>query len=205
MGRKTLNRKLRKTYAVLGDGITEHYYLKHLKQIMGYGYKISPSLFNRCTLNEASKHIKSLLKQGHEKVIYITDYDTVVNQNTKVQFETFKAKFKDNDKVAIFETMPSLEFWFLLHFQYTTRPFRNAEEAEKELKKHLPNYEKTKKFLGQDNWVKVLCEDGNLQQAITNSEKALKNKLDNQDSSHLPFSKMHLAIEEFETLKHDCK
>jgi hypothetical protein len=37
---------------------------------------------------------------------------------------------------------PAFEFWLLLHFVYTTRPFENAEAVVDELRKHLPNYQK---------------------------------------------------------------
>lgn len=38
MARRSLSRETRKTFVVLGDGITEQYYLKHLKEIKGYKY-----------------------------------------------------------------------------------------------------------------------------------------------------------------------
>lgn len=38
----------------------------------------------------------------------------------------------------------SFEYWFLLHFEYTTRPFTNCDELEHHLKhkQYLPNYDK---------------------------------------------------------------
>lgn len=47
MGRKaTRKRQHVKGIAVLGDGRTEQYYLKHLKELKGYRYVIKPSLIN---------------------------------------------------------------------------------------------------------------------------------------------------------------
>jgi hypothetical protein len=199
MGRKSGNRKIRKTIAVLGDGQTEHFYLKHLKRIKGYGYKVSPSLFNRCTLEDAERFIDGALKgELYNKIFYFTDYDTVVNQKTKEKFKLLKRKYKNEPIVEIIETMPSLEFWFLLHFQYTTRPFRNAEEVEKVLKKHIPDYDKSRKFLEQENWVKELCNEGKLEEACKHATQTIEHKEAHPEEDHSPFSKVHLALEEFE-------
>lgn len=38
---------------------------------------------------------------------------------------------------------PCFEFWYLLHFKYTTKPFQNASEVIKLLKTFIPDYDKT--------------------------------------------------------------
>jgi hypothetical protein len=37
---------------------------------------------------------------------------------------------------------PSFEFWYLLHFENTSRPFADSDELEGFLKKHVPDYRK---------------------------------------------------------------
>jgi hypothetical protein len=37
---------------------------------------------------------------------------------------------------------PSFEFWLLLHFRYTTRPFADCKAVIKQLKRHLSDYDK---------------------------------------------------------------
>jgi len=44
-------------------------------------------------------------------------------------------------KLAI--SAPCFEFWYVLHFKYTTQPFQNASEVIKLLKKFMPDYDKT--------------------------------------------------------------
>jgi hypothetical protein len=39
---------------------------------------------------------------------------------------------------------PCFEFWFLLHFRQTTRPYGTCEELLRDVKKHLPDYAKGK-------------------------------------------------------------
>jgi RloB-like protein len=38
---------------------------------------------------------------------------------------------------------PCIEFWLLLHFEYSSRPYRNAAEVTADLKRHLTNYSKS--------------------------------------------------------------
>ena len=44
---------------------------------------------------------------------------------------------------------PAFEFWFLLHFEETTRPFHNADELRKALEQHLPGYKKNQDLSAQ--------------------------------------------------------
>jgi len=192
-------------YTVLGDGITEQYYLKYLKEIKGYNYSIRPSLFERIELTDARKIIDELLESGSDGIVYITDYDTVVNQNRKREFNSLKARFKDNSNVLICESMPSIEFWFLLHFKASGRIFQNADEVLKALKQHIPDFEKTKRWLGNKLWVKQLCSDDKLETAISRAKSIEKERTKGNFDSHNPFSLVYLGIEEFEKWKNSFK
>jgi hypothetical protein len=37
---------------------------------------------------------------------------------------------------------PSFEYWLILHFEYTTSPLADSDEAEARLRRHWPEYEK---------------------------------------------------------------
>lgn len=202
MTRKSRDIKLRFQYAVLGDGRTEQYYLKHLKAIKAYRYSIKPSLFDSITLSQAEEIIDDLLKGGCDKIVFLTDFDTIVNQRQTHTFENLKRKYNKNPAVIICETMPSIEFWFLLHYQYTTKAFQNAKEVEDALKKHIPEYSKNQNdFLKNEKWVQALCADGKFDDAIRNSEQSLAQMAFDDTGSHYPYTKVHLAIKEFEKMK----
>lgn len=49
----------------------------------------------------------------------------------------------ETTQVQIIASCPSIEFWFLLHFEYSTRHFQNAAEAQAALRAHLPDYRKS--------------------------------------------------------------
>jgi hypothetical protein len=45
-------------------------------------------------------------------------------------------------QVQIIASCPCIEFWLLLHFQYSARPFQNGAEVQQALRAHLPDYRK---------------------------------------------------------------
>ena len=49
-----------------------------------------------------------------------------------------------NRDIIYITSNPCFEYWFLLHFTYTTKQFMSGKELEKELRKHLPEYRKNK-------------------------------------------------------------
>ncbi|MGB0386257.1 MAG: RloB family protein [Ardenticatenaceae bacterium] len=69
-------------------------------------------------------------------------------------------------KLAI--SAPCFEFWYLLHFKYTTQPFQNASEVIKLLKKIIPDYEKNTSVFEQLS--------GYTDKAITTAKKLRKNQ-----------------------------
>ena len=58
---------------------------------------------------------------------------------------------------------PSFEVWYLLHYEYSTRSYMNADAVIRELKKHDPGYGKTSEMF-------PLLKD-KMGNAITNAEK----------------------------------
>lgn len=192
-------RNLRKRYAVLGDGITEQWYLQHLKEFKGYRYKISPTLFADVGIEKAGGIIESLLAEGYDQITYLTDYDTIISQGKQKQFEKFRQKYGKKKNVLICETMPSIELWFLLHFTYTTREFPDCSQVEQELKKYLPDYEKRKSFLEKKAWFKELLKGES--EALERAEQLSKLIAEGNTGIHFPYSKMPEALTEFERQK----
>ncbi len=185
----------------MGDGQTEQYYFDHLKYIQGYSYKIRPRLFNNLTIENAENHIDQLLLGDADLIFYITDLDIIINQSKQTQFQNFKYKYKGNQNVIILESMPSIEYWFILHFHKTTKHFRYSKEAEEELRKKLKDYSKQKGYMKNPRWVETLCEDNKLEDAIKRAEEVLSEKKSGQNDEFFPFTKVHKAIENFEKTK----
>lgn len=93
-------------------------------------------------------------------------------EDERTKLSDLKKKYAKNPNVIICDSLPSIEYWFLLHFANIHRLFKNSDSVTKELKKYISNYSKTEKFLSNPNWVKTLCSDDNLSKAIRNAYKS---------------------------------
>lgn len=198
MGRRISKIKKFTSYAVLGDGQTEQYYLEHLKKIKGFKYIVRPRLFKSITIELADELIQEMLKEGYDMVVYFTDYDTIVQQGKTAKFNKIVAKYQKRSDVLICESMPSIEFWFLLHYIKTTRNFQNAGEVLKELKKYLPEFSKETSFLEKQKWVEDLGRDGKPTDAMKNASEILAEKEQGHVGDYFPYTKIGLGIEWFE-------
>jgi hypothetical protein len=56
--------------------------------------------------------------------------------------EVLETSAKKKRSVGIALSVPSFEVWYLLHFEDFDRPFCNAEDVERALRRHLPRYRK---------------------------------------------------------------
>ncbi len=157
---------------VVGEGVTEKYYFTHLRKIKGYKIKIKPSGFVKGkNIEYVQKKVKEFLLADMQ---VICAFDADVSQRNKEEKEKlakFVNDFKDNKNVIICDSLPSIEFWFLLHFKQTNRHFPNYYAIRDELRKYIPDYHKTEKYLMQDKWVKALISK---QDIAINHSKSLK-------------------------------
>jgi hypothetical protein len=76
------------------------------------------------------------------------DYDEVwcvFDRNTHGDLNAARQLAKShNIRVAL--SVPCFEIWYLLHFVFTTRQFRDYDELERVLKEHIPHYDKTRNY-----------------------------------------------------------
>lgn len=184
---------------IIGEGITESYYFKHLKEIKNYKCKVDFKILKNDDTIYNSKKINKLIEEG-VTVILIFDTDIAANDETvKKQINDFKEKCKNKENVLICDSFPCIEFWFLLHFTNKTG-FNNCDNAETKLKEYIKSFSKTEKFLENQNWVeKYLCP--NMKDAIKKAKtinKGIEKQTNNKNSSTQNYSNIYLAIEKLE-------
>jgi peptidase E len=75
-------------------------------------------------------------------------------------------KYSRKENVVFCDSLPSVEYWFLLHYENTNKHFNNSEAVERDLRKYLLNFEKSTLFLEKEKWVVDLCADNKLETAI---------------------------------------
>lgn len=160
MGRKTNTRYPRRTQVrIVGAGITEYWYLKHLKPLLGLKYKLYPRLFG----NESMTNINELIEEGLEAnthVICLFDEDVKQwNASEAQRINDLHQKYGKSENVTLCCSMPSIEYWFLLHYENTNRYFRTSYDVTKALRKYIPRFAKNEQFLRPQKWVVELVEN----------------------------------------------
>lgn len=166
MARKTSLRQRRNPIpTIIGAGITEQWYFTHLKALRGYHVKIRPRFFGTETAAGLDKKIEEVLR-NESIAICVFDADVSTwNEAERKKLAALQKKYEGNASVVLCDSMPSIEYWFLLHFKHTTRHFGTSKAVVKELKKYIPQYDKTEQFLGNQKWVEEMTGEGRQEQA----------------------------------------
>ena len=160
----------RQVIHIVGEGLTELFYFSHLKKFLGYRYSISPRLFENNSIEKIDKKIKELL---NEDVFVICVFDADVSRRSDAEnrkMAALKKKYEKNGNVILCDSLQSIEYWFLLHFEDTCRHFLDSAATERALKQYLPTYDKTRKYLEKDKWVKEMLADSKMDKACELAE-----------------------------------
>lgn len=181
---KQNKRNLRKekiTYAIVGDGGCEVWFLQMLKRNeRELQINIEPKLAQKTILSKQFEKIKEL-SEDYSKVFWIIDYDVIEreskeckkrekprNQEFKEYYEYIQKRLFE--KVIVIVNNTCLEFWFLLHFNFTSKNFSNCDEAQRELKRYLTDYEKTQTYFTKQKDIYSQLKD-KIPVAIKNAKK----------------------------------
>ena len=68
------------------------------------------------------------------------------NSPQKVETVAKLVANNNNSAIEFIVSNPTFEVWFLLHFKYTTKYFADGEAVIRELKRYIPDYEKSKDY-----------------------------------------------------------
>lgn len=177
---KKIIHKTNPSFVLVVDGETEVWYLQMLKRNeRDIRVSIKPEIPSKKSIEEQYNLVCDLSKKEFTKVFWIIDLDTVIKEENEAPkgkksplkiFDEYRIDlFKNYTNVVVIVNNPCIEFWFLLHFEKTSKYFDTCSSAETQLKKHLKNYEKTKKFFTKQNDDIYLKLKTKLNVAIENS------------------------------------
>lgn len=161
----------RQVIHIVGEGLTELFYFSHIKKLMGYRCSISPRLFENNSIEKIEKRIKELLK---EDVFVICVFDADVSRRSDAEnrkLVSLKKRYEKNKNILLCDSLQSIEYWFLLHYENTCRHFNDSEATERALKHYVTNYDKSRKFMEKEKWVKDMIADSKMEKACELAEK----------------------------------
>ena len=194
-------------FLISGGRNTERWYFVHINDITDYKFNIIPKYFgDESNYTEVfPKRIKGILEKNIDAKVYcVFDWDTIFNDNDNLaKHKAFENEIQadiDNGKVILCPSMPSIEYWFLLHFQNYTELIKTNGNAIGILAPHIKTWFssdkklskilKSKKHIKSPHWVENLCADGKLELAIQRAENNINtakenNDLDNQSYTYV--------------------
>ena len=140
--------------------------------------KIRPRFFGKETVFTLEKKLMEVLKNGGRAIVVFDADVSTWNKAEKERLETMKSKYAKNNRVLLCDSMPSIEYWFLLHYVNTNRHFGTSKAVIMELVKHIKEFDKTETFLKNikefdktetflknQKWVDDMSADGRLESA----------------------------------------
>lgn len=102
---------------------------------------------------------KDISTKHGDKIFCVFDSDVNPNKQDKICKAFAKAKKRG---IEIIMSVPSFELWYLLHYKKTARSFDTNKKLVDELKKYIPNYDKS------DDIFPIVI--GNTKKAVCNSK-----------------------------------
>ena len=168
-------------YYIITEGQTEKWYLIHLKNAgkIKFTFPEPKSVDGGDYLSKMKKEIDKISAMPRKKIICIFDVDKFYNSQTLFgEYLKFMAQYNQSG-INIYNNMPSIEYWFLLHyFKKTITKFYTKNELLNELTKHSPFKNKSEQalkseaFLSSVNWFNELCgkDFKNFETAVTNAK-----------------------------------
>ena len=179
----------RSRITVIGEGLTERWYFEHLRTLKGYHYDCKPRFFTHQSYEEMGKLIDWVLRSGGIAVCVCDADITRTNEERKKAFQAMKAKYAENKDVLICDSMPSIEFWFLIHYINTSKYFQDSDAVIQMLRRHIANYDKSGAFLEKQQWVTEMSTDERQTEAC--------NRVTLLSPNSESYSEIHLAIKLF--------
>lgn len=196
MARKTKSRPPKFQVAIVGEGETEWFYFSNMREFEKFNFKVVPDLPKHSDYKSIIKTARNKIGEGYDLVFCVLDLDRIITNNTeKKGYFLEKSKTKANKGIEFIETMPCIELWFLLHFldNYSSRVYLNCNQVSVPLKRYIPEYGKTAKFLKPIRLYEYLCKNGDFEKANEYATR-LKEEEKNSDNPLFNFTQINNLI-----------
>ncbi len=196
-----------KAITVIGEGITEKYYIESLRSLAKNNFQITPQELGikASNLADLEKAISKAIDKGYDEIYCLIDMDSKENGASSSKYKTLKEKYHDRRIVKkkkgidcyirFIETKRCTELWFIYYFDYVTRHFASYKEVETYLHKYVADYEKHDRYFKgvKDLHKKMLSCGGVLKRALENARKSVSAR-DQTDSTDMSYSEMHYLL-----------
>ena len=171
-------------FVVSGGRNTERFYFTHVNDLSDkHKFNIRPKYFGdeSAYVEVFPQRINEILSKNTDaKIFCVFDMDTVIKRSLQDKHKVFVESLKDEiekGSVVICDSMPSFEFWLLLHFVDYGGLLKNYPEVSQVLAPYIKPYFaesemrlkkllKKEEYLKDSAWVRRLLDEGRLEQAV---------------------------------------
>ncbi len=130
-------REERPAILIFCEGTTECNYFNNIKNV----YELRNVTVKNTKKNQTGFDILIRETQRYESNGIYNDIYCVFDRDGRAGYEDIKQEMNKEGFTPV-GSSPCFEYWFLLHFEYTDRPFLNCEAVQRQLKKYFPEYTK---------------------------------------------------------------
>lgn len=186
----------RKSIAIIGEGYTEWFYFESLRIKERYRFEIKPSFPKHSDLGHMLQQVKKCVNEQYDYVVCLLDMDVLFEKKAEMTRYQQAKSSKEYEGVLFLETNPCTEFWFLLHFlpTFSTKSYHSYQELLPDLKKYLPDYQKSERYFKKKKLYDYLMEYGSLDNAIEYSERLCSLAQNNPEDFH-SYSEIYKLIQ----------
>lgn len=166
MARKeAVKSKFQERTTIIGAGITEKWYFSHLQALFNLKIKIRPRFFGNENINTLEKRIGQVLDEGGKAIVVFDADVSTWNEIEKERLVKLRKKYSKNKRVTLCDSLPSIEYWFLLHYANINRYFGTSKAVIEELVRYINNFNKSESFLKNQKWVVDMSNEDRLNMA----------------------------------------
>lgn len=204
--REQAKRRARRRVLIVSEGWTELAYLRELIDHLGLNQalvdmRVGDPHHPEGVLRSAEERLEKFPPDEYSRAFCVFDRDQHRSFQATVQrIQSGSGLFKI---IQAIPSAPCFEYWLLLHFKKTARPYPASEdvsscrEVERDLIGHMPEYRKG--MAGARNWRRVLS---GLKDARKRSGEILR-QAESGSPGNSPHTRMHELVDYLEALKKD--
>lgn len=171
---------LKNSEIVIGEGITEEYYFKSIRDVISN--RPTPKPLKPYNMAELEKAIKRYAIEGYSKIHCLIDMDNKVSTPaTMAKYQRLKLKYdrrlypKTDCEIRFYESHPSIELFFNYYFEYSTSLQTNS--GLKSWLYQKCGYEVSEKWFKAHSIHNTLIKNGGcLTRAIANAKSSVRHR-----------------------------
>jgi len=130
MEKRAVNRKVRKSIAIIGEGLTEYRYVDDIRTTERYRFSLAPGIPKHSDADDIVRLAQERLRAGYDYVLCLIDMDVIESNHEKMEhYRTLKRE----------KSSPCTEYWFLMHYMPgpSSKEYADYDAVAQALRRHM--------------------------------------------------------------------